>query len=111
MPTTYEFEELTATEERKDTHKWEWKEINGHKGWLITYLVNGNSIFLPAAGVINGEEVKLAESHCLYWSSYPVPYVPKMAYYLRIEPGPYWEAVIYDNGERAHGMPIRPITY
>ena len=111
MPTTYDFEELIATKEHTDTHKWEWKEINGHNGWLITYLVNGNSIFLPSAGYIyGGSEVLAAGSLGLYWSSYPVPYEPEKAYYLRFESGQSGEVAIYDDGFRAAGKPIRPIT-
>ena len=112
MPTTYDFEELIATQEHPETHKWEWKEIGGHNGWQITYLVNGNSIFLPAAGYIfESSDVNNVGTLGLYWSSYPVPYVPQMAYYLRFEPGPDGEVAVYDDGFRAAGKPIRPVTY
>jgi len=111
MPTTYNFEELIATQKQKDSYKWEWKTIGGHKGWEITWLKNGNSIFLPAAGFIyESSEVYSLGTLGLYWSSYPVPYVPQMAYFLRFEPGPDGEVAVYDDGFRAAGKPIRPVT-
>ena len=111
MPSKYDFEELIATKEHPETHKWEWKEIGGHNGWQITCLENGNSIFLPAAGYIFGSsDVNYAGTLGLYWSSYPVPYVPQKAYYLRFEPGPDGEVAVFDDGLRAAGKPIRPVT-
>lgn len=48
MPTKEEMEELIATRENA-SYKWEWRSVNGHDGWLVTYLKNNNSIFLPAS--------------------------------------------------------------
>lgn len=49
MPTSSEVDELISTRNNA-SYQWEWKSINSHSGWLVTYLVNNNSIFLPAAG-------------------------------------------------------------
>lgn len=51
MPTYDEFEELYGTCRNHRDYEWEWKVVNGHAGYEIRYLVNGNSIFLPAAGL------------------------------------------------------------
>ena len=111
MPTTYDFQELIDTKEQTDSYTWKWRSIDGQGGWHITWLVNGNSIFLPAVGYIyDGSNVLSAGSLGLYWSSYPVPYVPAKAYYLRFEPGPGGDVSVYEDGERAAGKPIRPVT-
>ena len=112
MPSEYDFQQLIETRNSPETHKWEWKTRGAVSGWEITYLVNGKSIFLPAAGYIyDGSETLSAGSLGLYWSAYPVPYVPTKAYYLRFEPGPGGEVAVYDDGERAAGKPIRAVTH
>ena len=49
MPTLEEMMELCETLDNSN-YKWEWKVKGGHNGCEVTYLVNGKSIFLPAAG-------------------------------------------------------------
>lgn len=46
--------------------KWICKSIDGHKGYLITGP-NGNTIFLPMAGLINGDSKAGADSTGYYW--------------------------------------------
>jgi hypothetical protein len=120
MPSQWDFKELLDTRETPDTHKWEWKTINGHPGWQITYLVNGNTLFLPAAGYIyGGSEVQGAGELGLYWTSDMVfdnewtQYVSgtNLSRYLRFEPGPSGEIAVYGDGQRAAGKPIRAVTY
>ena len=50
MPSKDEFEELLSTASDETNYTWTWTEINGHKGWSITYKANQASIFFPAAG-------------------------------------------------------------
>ena len=50
MPTKAEFEELC----NRNNCKWTWKSQGGHWGYLVTSKINGNSIFLPAAGCRRG---------------------------------------------------------
>ncbi|MBO7256948.1 MAG: TIR domain-containing protein [Bacteroidales bacterium] len=65
LPTTIELEEL------KNNCKWEWTTINGKKGYKVTGP-NGNSIFLPAAGILYGSSLYYyAGERGYYWSSYP----------------------------------------
>lgn len=112
MPSKYDFDELLATREQTDKYKWEWKEINGHGGWNITYLENGNSLFLPAAGYIyGGSDVLQAGTLGLYWSSTnTMPDAPENSYYLRFTAGQNGEVAMYGDGQRAAGKPIRPVT-
>ena len=72
MPTDAEIRELVATMNNVD-YRWEWKLFNGHYGWEVTYLVNGNIIFIPAAGYMSGTSLRAAGasgySFGYYWSS------------------------------------------
>ena len=110
IPSQWDFQELLDTREHPDTHKWEWKTINGHAGWQITYLVNGSTLFLPAAGYIyEGGEVSSAGTIGLYWTSANrMPDNTDCAYYLNIESG---DTAIYQGGQKAAGYSIRAVTY
>jgi hypothetical protein len=76
MPTTAEFAELFNTE--YTTH--EWVTRNGINGRLITSRINGNSVFLPAAGFYNGTTLNGDGTGGRYWSS--SLYSQTDAYYL-----------------------------
>ncbi len=106
MPGYGDVAELTNT--RSDSnYKWEWKAISGHNGWEITYLVNGNSIFLPAAGSPN--YFWSANNDGRYWIRSYAPYdSPIYAYDLGITSsdvfasgGRYWS--------RYCGLSVRPV--
>ena len=62
MPTIGELEELNS----KCT--WRWTTKGGHNGYLVTGP-NGNSIFLPAAGCLNGTSFDGMGENGHYWSS------------------------------------------
>lgn len=68
MPTSTELSELISTQGNSD-YEWTWKSIDGHDGWEIKYLTNGNSIFLPAAGYRRGIGLDYAGYFGYYWSS------------------------------------------
>ena len=63
MPTEAEFQEL------RDKCTWEWTGMNGWKGYKVTSKVNGNCIFLPAAGWLRGTSLCEAGFDGRYWSS------------------------------------------
>ena len=65
MPTDEEFEEL-CDENKCD---WTWTSQGGHKGYLVTSKINGNSIFLPAAGWRYGTDTDFVGDCGFYWSS------------------------------------------
>lgn len=62
LPTRKEFDELRA----KCT--WKWTSLNGILGYQVTGK-NGNSIFLPAAGIYRGTTLCDAGRSGDYWSS------------------------------------------
>ena len=63
MPTDEEWTEL------RDNCTWTWTTQNGVDGSLVTSNVNGNSIFLPAAGYRVYTSLSSAGSYGYYWSS------------------------------------------
>lgn len=63
MPTEVEQEEL------RENCKWDWCTLNGVYGCKVTSNINGNSIFLPAAGIRIGAETYIKGSDGRYWSS------------------------------------------
>lgn len=66
MPTSSEVSELIATR-NNSSYEWEWKSLNGHNGWQITYLVNNQRIFLPAAGRRDGTSLEFDDTGGFYW--------------------------------------------
>lgn len=65
MPTEKDFEELM------DNCTLEWTVQNGKHGLLVTSDINGNRIFLPAAGRREGTERCIEEEFGCYWSADP----------------------------------------
>ena len=65
MPTKAEQEELCNT----SICTWTWTTQNGINGYKVTSKINGNSIFLPAAGYRNLGNFYYAGSNGFYWSS------------------------------------------
>jgi hypothetical protein len=68
MPTYSEVSEL----ENSHYTTCEWTTVNGIAGYRVTSIVKGfegNSIFLPAAGYYDREELKYAGSRGRYWTS------------------------------------------
>ncbi len=63
MPTKKELEELVAN------CTWTWTTQKGVNGYQVTSMVNGNSIFLPAAGERYGGIVNEEGTIGYYWSS------------------------------------------
>lgn len=62
MPTRNEIEELV------EKCSWKWTTYNNVNGQLVTGP-NGNSIFLPAAGLRYGTDVDSVGGHGYYWSA------------------------------------------
>ena len=65
MPTYDELSELKNT----NNCTWTWTTQNGVNGYKVTSKVNGNSIFLPAAGCRYSDDLTPAGSFGNYWSS------------------------------------------
>ena len=96
IPTKDELDELL------ENCTWTWTTKGGINGYLITSNLNGNSIFLPAAGMRNGNGIINVGSNGYYWSSssystssYDVSFYSKGAFLSR--------------DYRYYGLPIRPV--
>ena len=101
MPTQEELQEL-------DNCTREWTEQNGVSGYLFTGP-NGNSIFLPAAGVRSVSELDYAGSDGYYWSSSlhsGYTGYTSYAWYLYFYSGNYG---VNGDGHRYCGFAVRPV--
>lgn len=97
MPTYEEFDELLKN------CTWQWKKINGISGYRIT-ATNGNSIFLPAAGIFNEAQDRKGTGGS-YWTNTLVESDSKYAYGVN-----FYENKIYLNQyDRSCGRCIRPV--
>jgi len=102
IPSDVEFQELL------DSCTWEWKDINGIKGYQVTSNVLGytdKSIFLPAACYYGGSNVLKDTPTGAYWTNCIDPEFPDAAY-----------CVIFDSDNqyisssgRYIGRSIRPV--
>lgn len=100
MPTFDEIVELC------DKCSWEWTSVNGVNGQKVTGP-NGNSIFLPAAGVRYGSEVYYRGSYGYYWSGTFYEYSSSKGYshyFSSDDDG--WS---YYNSSH-DGLTVRPVT-
>ena len=89
MPTRAEQDELRDT----SNCTWTWTTQNGVNGYRVTSKVNGNSIFLPAAG-----------SDGIYWSS-SLGTSSCTAYCVRFNS----VNVVWSNGYRYGGQSVRAV--
>ena len=99
LPTKEEFSEL------RQKCKWQWTTQNGKKGYKVTGP-NGNSIFLPAAGLRDGSSFDSAGEEGYYWSSTPYESNDYNAYSLYFGSSRhfvYW-------GYRYYGRSVRPVS-
>ena len=100
MPTEAEFQELL------DNCSVVWTDDyngTGVKGRVFNSNVNGNSMFLPAAGVCNGSSVKGVGSNGIYWSA--SWYSSSKARTLFFHSGGQYTS----DGGRIYGYPVRAV--
>ena len=98
MPTKAEQNEL------RTKCKWEWTTLNGVNGYKVIGP-NGNSIFLPAAGLIREGALRSAGSYGNYWSSSLSTVSPNFAYNVYFNSG----SVDWGDGYRYFGRSVRPV--
>ncbi len=105
MPTEAELTELWFKCE------WVWMSQDGKCGYSVTGP-NGNSIFLPAAGLRGGSSLGYAGSRGFYWSSTPREYGDYGACYLYFDDFKC-ETTSRDLGlsgnSRYYGLSVRPV--
>ena len=103
MPTKEDFEELIAG----TTNSWvtNYKGISGLNGKVFTSKVNGNTLFIPAAGSHSSSNIFNVGSHCILWSSSLHLNIRNNAFDLSL----YSLGInlIYDS--RYMGLSVRPI--
>lgn len=100
MPTLAEFEELY------NNCTSEWTTLNGVKGRKFTSRINGNSIFLPAAGYRYGDDLNPVGFFGFYWSSSLNSDNPLFAYGLYF----YSDRVGTNCYDRVEGQSVRPVS-
>lgn len=115
IPTEKEWEELI------DSSFCTWKRKKGDDGFIITSKLNGNSIFLPAAGEYDYYGFKTTDTGN-YWSSIlnlDNPYTAKALHFASREYAKRWDKNPNDcmwlssssfGTERTNGFPIRPVA-
>ena len=63
----------------------EWTTVNGSEGYKFTSKLNGNSIFMPAAGVRQYENLAFAGSHGYVWTSTLLPSHSGFPYFITFD--------------------------
>lgn len=101
MPTKDDIKELL------DKCTSEWTTLNGVNGRKFTSNINGNSIFLPAAGYRWLGDLGYAGENGYYWSSTQNPDYSDGAYYLYFYSGnARWRYYL----DRFSGQSVRPVV-
>ena len=98
MPTFGEIKELN------EKCSWRWTTMKGVSGYKVTGL-NGNSIFLPAAGNLIDGSHNGAGSYAHYWSTTPYGDSSE-AYYLYFYSNSHYSTYSY----RYYGFTVRPVS-
>lgn len=88
-----------------DNCTWEWYSIRGTYGYKIISKINGNSIFIPAAGMYVGEYCGGPNINGYYWTISPSSGSNVYVFNISQEDGP----IIYDKCRLYYGMTIRPV--
>ena len=99
MPTSLELTDLI------NNCNWVWTTKKGVNGYRITSNVNGNSIFLPAAGYYTNDSLYAAGLFGAYFSSSLGAESPMNAYYIWLHSG----SVVHMEINRTGGKSVRPV--
>ena len=99
MPSKEEVQEL------RDNCTWTWTTINGVNGYKVSSSITGNSIFLPAAGMMSGSKIQNDGTEGDYWSSslYTAESCSSWS--------PYFTSSEFSTGDcyRYFGLPVRAV--
>ena len=99
MPTDTEIQELL------DNTTNEWTQVNGVNGRKFTSKINGNTIFIPAAGLCGDGSVNGVGSDGYVWSSSLNTSYPYYAWYLYFGSGDCYMS----NDGRYYGQSVRGV--
>ena len=86
IPKGYEIPIIAQYKELRENCTWEWTTQNGVNGYKVTSKVNGNSIFLPAAGSCYYSDTYIDGNSGFYWLSSLNTHYRDGAYYLHFDP-------------------------
>ena len=100
MPNIEQFRELLYSSSTSTA----WTTKNGVHGYKITSKINGNSIFLPAAGRIYESSLDYEDTNGYYWTS--IVNDSYNAYFLKFFSV---EASMSYSGRRSDGRSVRPV--
>ena len=103
MPTHAEWQELND----ENYCTWTWTTQDGHKGYKVTSVQNGNSIFLPAAGYRYDTDLYDAGSRGYYWSSSLYESYPDDAWDCCFNSSDHYADSYYG---RCSGLSVRPVS-
>ena len=98
---------MTEQDELRNECTWTWEMQKGVNGYKVTGK-NGNSIFLPAAGFMNGMSLENVGSSGYYWSSSLYIYEaagPDLACTVDFDSN----YVLWSGQDRIYGLSVRPI--
>ena len=84
MGTSWRIPSLEQVAELVNVCAWQWTQRNGVNGYLVTGP-NGNTMFLPAAGYVDGSSLEYAGTYGIYWSRSLYSYLPDRAFALYID--------------------------
>ena len=101
IPTDHEWIELIENSD------WTWTTRGGVNGFEVTSVINGKSIFLPAAGQQDGTSLDDTGSNGYYWSSSLWTDLPYDAWRVEFNT----DNIFWGNGKSRHlGFSVRPVT-
>lgn len=100
LPTEAEFKELI------DNCKWKWTSQGSCSGYKVTSKINGNSIFLPAAGWRHDMLLSGCGEYGSYWSATPYGSLADRAYHFAFYKG----YRVIDRNYRVNGRSVRPVS-
>ena len=99
----------TPTKEQEDELRneciWQWTTQNGVNGYQVTSKHNSASLFLPAAGTRNGNDLSNAGARGTYWSRTLYNDIPRNANYLYF----FSDAVRWEYYGRQYGFSVRAV--
>jgi len=98
IPTWSEWEELMVN------CQWEWTKVDDVRGYMVTSNINGNKIFLPAAGNHNGSSVGRDGKSGYYWSASLSRTSDKACYLLFGS-----KDIVYGEADRCDAFSVRPV--
>ncbi len=85
---------------------WEWTQVNGMNGQMVTGP-NGNTVFFPASGIRIGYDLDYVGVEGFYWSRTlnlpPVPSTGAAGIHLS------WEFFEFGGGSRCNGLTVRAV--